>query len=102
MATSKRTIIGPTAPAGKKERPFETGLLFNFNQERRGGMAVEILLVMDKKNGRSYQRIPLSGHHYKAYLPAFPVPVATVLRQLTDGALLGCLVRAGYAWLRDA
>jgi len=65
-------------------------------------MAVEILLVMEKKDGRSFQRIPLSGHHYKAYLAAFPPAVATVLRQLTDEALLGCLVRGGYAWLQDA
>ncbi len=102
MTTPKKTIIVPTGPAGKKESPFVTGILLNFNQEKRGGMAVEILLVMEKKDGRSYQRIPLSGHHYKAYLQAFPPALAAVLRQLTDEALIGCLVRGGYAWLQDA
>ncbi|HET6255557.1 MAG TPA: DEAD/DEAH box helicase [Puia sp.] len=92
----------PTGPAGKKESPFVPGILLNFNQEKRGGLAVEILLVMEKKDGRSYQRIPLSGHHYKAYLQAFPPAVGAVLRQLTDEALIGCLVRGGYAWLQDA
>ncbi len=102
MTTPKKTIIVPTSPAGKKESPFVTGILLNFNQEKRGGLAAEILLVMEKKDGRSYQRIPLSGHHYKAYLQAFPPAVAAVLRQLTDEALIGCLVRGGYAWLQDA
>ena len=78
------------------------GLLLNFNQEKRGGLAVELLLVMEKKDGRSYQRIPLAGHHYKAYLQALPPALAAVLRQLTDEALIGCLVRGGYAWLQDA
>jgi hypothetical protein len=102
MTTPKKTIIVPTGPPGKKESSFTTGVLLNFNQERRGGLAIELLLVMDKKEGRSYQRIPLSGHHYKAYLEGFPAAVAAVLRQLTDEALIGCLVRGGYAWLQDA
>jgi superfamily II DNA or RNA helicase len=102
MTTPKKTIIVPTGPTGKKESPFVVGLLLNFNQEKRGGLAVEILLVMEKKDGRTYQRIPLAGHHYKAYLQAMPPALAAVLRQLTDEALIGCLVRGGYAWLQDA
>jgi superfamily II DNA or RNA helicase len=102
MTTPKKTIIVPTGPAGKKESPYVVGLLLNFNQEKRGGLAVEILLVMEKKEGRSYQRIPLAGHHYKAYLQAMPLALASVLRQLTDEALIGCLVGGGYAWLQDA
>ncbi len=102
MTTPKKTIIVPTGPAGKKESPFVVGLLLNFNQEKRGGLAVEILLVTEKRDGRSYQRIPLAGHHYKAYLQAMPPALAAVLRQLTDEALIGCLVRSGYAWLQDA
>src|SRR5580692_5874937 len=98
MTTPKKTIIVPTGPAGKKESPYVVGLLLNFNQEKRGGLAVEILLVMEKKEGRSYQRIPLAGHHYKAYLQAFAPAVAAVLRQLTDEALIGCLVRGGMGW----
>ena len=61
MITPRKTIIVPAGPAGKKESPFVTGVLLNFNQEKRGGLAVELLLVMDKKEGRSYQRIPLCG-----------------------------------------
>ena len=102
MTTPKLTIIVPTAPAGKKENPFVVGILLNFNQEKRGGLGVELLLVMEKKEGRSYQRIPLSGHHYKTYLQAMTPALAAVLRQLTDEALIGCLVRGGYAWLQDA
>ena len=102
MTTPKKTIIVPTGPAGKKESPFEVGILLNFNQEKRGGLALEILLVMDKKGERSYQRIPLSGHHYKAYLQGMPPALSAVLRQLTDETLIGCLVHGGYAWLQDA
>ncbi|HTR27869.1 MAG TPA: DEAD/DEAH box helicase [Puia sp.] len=102
MTTPKKTIIVPTGPAAKKESPFVVGILLNFNQERRGGLAVEILLVTEKNESRSYQRIPLSGHHYKSYLQSMPSALASVLRQLTDEALIGCLVRGGYAWLQDA
>lgn len=102
MITPRKTIIVPTAPAGKKENPFETGVLLNFNQERRGGLAIELLLVMDKKEGRSIQRIPLSGHHYKTYLQGLPAAVGAILGQLTDDALVGALVSGGYAWLQDA
>ncbi len=102
MTTPKRTIIVPTSPATKKESPFVVGILLNFNQERRGGLALEVLLVVEKNGSRSYQRIPLSGHHYKTYLQAMPAALASVLRQLTDEALIGCLARGGYAWLRDA
>ena len=77
------------------------GLLLNFNQERRGGLAVELLLVMEKKEGRSYQRIPLAGSH-KAYLEGLPVPLAQVVRKLADEALVEHLVRNGFAWIRDA
>ena len=102
MITPKKTIIVPAGQAGKKESSFTTGVLLNFSQEKRGGLAVELLLVMEKKEGRSFQRIPLSGHHYKSYLEGLPAPVAAVLRQLTDEALIGCLVRGGFGWLQDA
>lgn len=102
MTTPRKTIIVPSGPVGKKESPFATGVLLNFSQEKRGGLALELLLVMDKKEGRSYQRIPLSGHHYKTYLQGLPPAVGAVLRQLTDEALIGCLVRGGYGWLQDA
>ena len=73
----------------------------NFNQERRGGLAVELLLVLEKKEGRSYQRIPLAGNH-KAYLQALPLPLDQVVRKLADDALIEHLVRNGFAWIRDA
>ncbi|WP_431214478.1 SNF2-related protein [Puia sp. P3] len=65
-------------------------------------MSVELLLVMEKKEGRSYQRIPLTGALYKTYLPSLPPAVASVIRKLADEALLECLVKGGFAWLRDA
>src|ERR1700761_157963 len=102
MNIPKKTIIVTAGGQGKKEGSFTTGLLLNFNQERRGGLAVELLLVMEKKEGKSYQRIPLSGHHYKTYLPGLPPALGMVLRKLTDDALVDCLVRQGYAWLKDA
>ncbi len=62
---------------------------------------MELLLVMEKKEGRSYQRIPLSGNH-KPYLEGLPLPLAHVIQKLSDEALLEHLVRNGFAWLRDA
>ena len=110
MNTPKKTIIMPAtaaSPAGvgpaaqKKTQPIKTGLLLNFGQEKKGGLAVELLLVIEKKEGRSYQRIPLTGALYKTYLPALPPPLAAVIRKLSDEALLEHLVRNGFAWLRD-
>jgi superfamily II DNA or RNA helicase len=92
----KKTIIVPAGTA----KP-NVGLLLNFNQERRGGVAVELLLVMEKKEGRSYQRIPLAGNH-KPYLEGLPIPLAQVVRKLSDEALVEHLVRNGFAWIRDA
>jgi len=74
----------------------------NFNQEKRGGLAFELLLVSEKKEGRSYQRIPLTGGHYKAYLQGFAPALASIIRRLSDEALLEHLVWNGFAWLRDA
>src|SRR5579871_4030629 len=108
LEPSKKTIIMPAQPipsAGgnkKKEPVLVTGILLNFNQERRGGMALELLLVMEKKEGKSYQRIPLTGSHYKAYLQGLPAPVAAVVRRAADESLLELLVRSGFGWLRDA
>ena len=111
MNTPKKTIIvpassgpsaGSAAAARKKEQPVKIGLLLNFGQEKRGGLAVELLLVMDKKEGRSYQRIPLTGSLYRTYLPSLPAPVAAVIRKLADESLIECLVRGGFGWLRDA
>ena len=79
-----------------------TGLLLNFNQEKRGGIALELLLVLEKKEGRSYQRIPLAGSHYKNYLQTLPGPVGAVVRKASDEALVEQLVKGGFAWLRDA
>jgi superfamily II DNA or RNA helicase len=97
MNTPKRTIIVPTGPA----RPA-VGILLNFADERRGGLAIELLLVIEKGESRSYQRIPLAGGHYKAYLQALPVAAGVVLRKLADEALVDELARSGWAWLKDA
>jgi superfamily II DNA or RNA helicase len=102
MELPKKTIILPAGAVAKKDSSFTTGILLNFNQEKRGGLAIELVLVMDKKEGRSFQRIPLSGHHYKTYLDGLPPTVGAVLRRLTDEALVACLVRGGFAWLQDA
>ncbi|HEY6899001.1 MAG TPA: hypothetical protein VI233_00100, partial [Puia sp.] len=91
------------APASKgKTQPVKTGILLNFGQEKRGGMAVELLQVLEKKEGRSYQRIPLTGSLYRTYLPGLPPPVAAVIRRMSDEALIECLVKGGFGWLRDA
>src|ERR1700748_153923 len=89
MHTPKKTIIVPASSipsagsaARKKEPPVRIGLLLNFSQEKKGGLAIELLLVMDKKEGRSYQRIPLTGSLYRTYLPSLPVPLAAVIRKL--------------------
>jgi superfamily II DNA or RNA helicase len=104
MNTPRKTIIvsaGPDA-SGKGSNTFETGVLLNFNQEKKGGMAIELLMVMSRREERSYQRIPLAGSNYFPYLSRLPSPVAAVLRKLTDEALVDHLVKKGHGWLRDS
>jgi hypothetical protein len=93
LSTTKKTITVTGTPI--------TGILLNFNQERRGGVALELILVMEKKEGRSYQRIPLSGAHYKSYLQTLPGPVGAVVRRAADETLIEQLVKGGFGWLRD-
>jgi superfamily II DNA or RNA helicase len=102
MNIPKKTIIVSEGVAGKGMNSYETGVLLNFSQEKKGGLAIELLMVMDKKEGRSFQRIPLSGNQYIPYLSGLPAPVAAVIRKLTDEILVDQLVKNGFGWLRDA
>jgi len=101
----KKTIIVSTSAAtagtaGKSN--FSTGVLLNFSNMKKGGLAIELLMIMEKKEGRTFQRITLSGTNYLAYLNGLPPAVAAVLKRLRDDALIDHLVRSGFAWLKDA
>jgi superfamily II DNA or RNA helicase len=100
----KTIIVSTTAPtqgsSGKSN--FSTGVLLNFNNMKRGGLAIELLMIMEKKEGRTFQRITLTGTNFVAYLNGLPAPVASLIRRLRDDALVEHLVRNGFAWLRDA
>jgi non-specific serine/threonine protein kinase len=98
----KKTIIVSTSVAAAKKSSFSTGVLLNFNNSKKGGLAVELLMVMDKKEGRTFQRIPLAGTNYLSYLNGLPPAVAAVIKKLRDDALVDHLVRNGFAWLKDA
>src|SRR5450631_841033 len=100
--TPKKTIIIHSSPVQPAKNSFETGLLLNFNSEKKGGFSIELLMVLDKKEGRSFQRIPLSGGRHLPYLPGLSPGVAGILKKLTDEALVDHLVKSGFAWLRDA
>lgn len=101
----KKTIIVSTSaatPGTTGKSNFSTGVLLNFNNAKRGGLAVELLVIMEKKEGRTFQRITLTGTNFLAYLNGLPAPVAAVIRRLRDDALVDHLVRCGFAWLKDA
>jgi superfamily II DNA or RNA helicase len=98
----KKTIIVSTNTAASGKSNFSTGVLLNFNNAKKGGLAVELLMIMEKKEGKSFQRIPLSGTNFLAYLNGLPAAVAGVIRRLRDDALVDHLVRSGFAWLKDA
>jgi len=94
LNTTKKTITVTGSPV--------TGILLNFNQEKRGGVALELLLVLEKKEGRSFQRMPLTGGNYKSYLQTLPGPVGAVVRRASDEVLVEQLVKGGFGWIRDA
>ena len=100
--TPKKTIIVSTGTTPQSKKSFAAGVLLNFSNGKKGGLAVELLMIMDKKEGRSFQRIPLAGNHYRTYLGDLPAAVGVVLKKLTDEALVGVLVKNGFAWLGDA
>jgi len=98
----KKTIIVSAGPAAAGKNTFSTGVLLNFNNGKKGGLAIELLMVMERKEGRSFQRIPLAGTNYLSYLNRLPPAVSAVIKKLRDDALVDHLVRNGFAWLRDA
>ena len=98
----KKTIIVSTDLSNASKKSFETGVLLNFNNEKKGGLAIELLMVMERKEGRSFQRIPMAGSKYLPYLAGLPLAVAGVLKKAADEALVDHLVKNGYAWLKDA
>ena len=107
--TPKKTIILPAAPAVAAKDPgaaakntFETGVLLNFNTIKKGGFSLELLLILDKNEGRTFQRIPLAGDRYLPYLRGLPPAIAPVLKKMADEALVDYLAKKGFAWLRDA
>jgi len=100
--TPKKTIIVSAGPAAAGKNTFSTGVLLNFNNPKKGSVAIELLMVMEKKEGKTFQRIPLAGTNYIAYLNGLPPAVAAVIKKLRDDALVDHLVRNGFGWLRDA
>jgi superfamily II DNA or RNA helicase len=98
----KKTIIVSAGPAAAGKNTFSTGVLLNFSNNKKGGMAIELLMVMEKKEGRTFQRIPMTGTNYLSYLNGLTPAVAAVIKKLRDDALVDHLVRNGFGWLRDA
>src|ERR1700733_11453374 len=98
----KKTIIVSAGPAATGKNTFSTGVLLNLNHAKKGSLAVELLMVMEKKEGKTFQRIPLAGNNYIAYLNGLSPAVAAVIKKLRDDALVEHLVRNGFGWLRDA
>ena len=100
---TKTIFVNTDSPAGGSgKKSFDTGVLLNFNQEQKGGLTIELLMVMHKKDGRQFQRIPMTGNKYLPYLAGLPAAVGNVLKKMSDDALIEQLVRAGFGWLRDA
>src|SRR5882757_7981314 len=98
----KKTIIVNSGPANSGVHSFQTGLLLNFSNGKKGGLSIELLIIIDKKEGKSFQRIPLAGNRYLPYLAGISAPIVAFLKKMTDEALVDHLVRNGFAWLRDA
>ena len=103
----KKTIILSAQPADGVQRKgaknvHETGLLLNFNNDKKGGLSLDPILVIAQKDKRSFQRIPASGNLHLSYLSGLPPGLAGILRKLTDEALVAHLIKRGFAWLQDA
>jgi superfamily II DNA or RNA helicase len=98
----KKTSIVNSPPANPGVHSFKTGLLLNFSHSKKGGLSLELLIIIDKKEGRSFQRIPLAGNKYLPYLADISAPIVAFLTKMTDEALVDQLVRNGFAWLKDA
>lgn len=96
-----KTIIINTASGKFTDREYETGILLNFNNETKGFVTIEPLMVFDKQQGRSVKRIPFENEQHLSLLFGLPEGMVMALKKITLESLRDYLVKQGYVYLRD-
>lgn len=101
LGKPKTTTIINLPSLVKGELDYEAGILLNFNNERKGFLSIEPLLVFDKKTNRRFKRIPFDQPQHAAYLMGMPEGMVSALKKLTTEALTAHLVKCGYGYLKQ-
>jgi non-specific serine/threonine protein kinase len=97
-----KSIIMTTASGKLTGRVYEVGVLLNFNNEAKGFVSIDPVMVFDKHQDRSFKRIPFENEQHLSYLFDLPEGMVMVIKKLTLESLTGWLVKQGYGYLRDA
>lgn len=95
----KKTLIINTGTDAVKEN-YETALLFNFNNVKKGGFALEPMMLFDRKGDRSFKRIPFGNEQGLRYLAGLPEQMISALGKITDEAIINQLARKGFSYIR--
>ena len=98
-----KTFIVSTAGDKPGGQEYEAGILLNFNHENKGFVNIELLMVMvDKKQNRSFKKMPLDNAAQTTHLPGMPEGMLSALKKVTREAMIAHLVKNGYAYLKNS
>lgn len=98
-----KTIIINTGSGKPEGQDYEAGILLNFNHESKGFVNIELLMVVvDKKQHRSFKKMPFDNAAHTAALSGMPHGMVSALRKITREAMIAHLVKSGYAYLKNS
>lgn len=97
-----RTIIVNAGEGKLDGQGYEAGILLNFNHENKGFINIELLMVADKKQTRSFKKMPFDNAAHTAHLFGMPDGMVSALKKITREAMIAHLVKSGYAYLKNS
>ncbi len=81
---------------------YDVGLLINLNNASKGGFTIEPLLVSDRKGRKSFKRMALHNDESLSNLFGLPEQIVSILKKITDQALLDILFPSGNHYVNHA
>lgn len=97
-----KTIIINTGNGQADGQDYEAGVLLNFNHDNKGFVNIELLMVLDKKQTRSFKKMPFDNVAHTTHLPGMPHGMLSALKKITREAMIAHLVKSGYAYLKNS
>lgn len=92
----KKTIIINT---DQIKDNYESALLLNFSNTKKGGFALEPVMMWKKNDERSFKRMPFENDQHLSYLNNMPEQMVKALQKITGNAIIEHLVSNGFPYL---